>query len=301
MRQIFNSLIGLLFTLGIHLYVPIHSVNIHSVSQAQAQSNLPPQFQLQQQGLGIKLYTDHRGNYVQTVNLSQGAGIKLLFGAQGAGSSEGAYGGQSLSFQPQLLEAFWKQFTQTYKTRAFSVCNGQFFGVKELAELAFPVQINGKFITTGYAGSSEFPNEKVILGIQQEFAEIVPFSEQINIQTNSFPYQQAIVGIREDGGTQSMTWYSKAPLQNLPRTFMGVADTDGDKLHETVLILTSTHQTQSGAAQILKSFGATSVIMLDGGGSTQLIVQGKTVIQSTDSRARQIPQAIGVFNSEELK
>jgi hypothetical protein len=48
---------------------------------------------------------------------------------------------------------------------------------------------------------------------------------------------------------------------------------------------------QSDAADVLKSFEAAKVMMLDGGGSTQLICEGKSYISSD----RLIPQAIGVL------
>ncbi|NJK37556.1 MAG: phosphodiester glycosidase family protein [Oscillatoriales cyanobacterium SM2_3_0] len=218
-------------------------------------------------------------------------------------------GVESPSFQPQSLKSYWGQLFQLDQIRSFSVCNGQFFGGKEAIELAFPVRAKSGIFTSGYAGLSEFPHQKLLLGIQNQTAEIVPFSEQINFQQGTFfdedmpyedmPYEDMIVGIRADGGTESITWYSKSPFQNRPRTFMGVADTNGNCRGTTVLILTSTGQTQAGAAQVLQNFGATAVMMLDGGGSTQLIVQGETLIPSMDGANggdRNIPQAIGVIS-----
>ncbi|MCL2925535.1 MAG: phosphodiester glycosidase family protein, partial [Trichodesmium sp. MAG_R04] len=60
--------------------------------------------------------------------------------------------------------------------------------------------------------------------------------------------------------------------------------------HETILIFTSKQATQPHATNVLKSFGATQVIMLDGGGSTQLTCQGNNYINSP----RTIPQMITI-------
>ncbi|MDY7022102.1 MAG: phosphodiester glycosidase family protein, partial [Cyanobacteriota bacterium] len=144
-------------------------------------------------------------------------------------------------------------------------------------------------MTTGYAGKSEFPGEKVVLGVSENKADILPFSEERNFQRDIFPFDHAIVGIRADGGTKTQEWYSKDPFNPRPRTFIGVADFD------RILILTSQRQTQGNAAKILQAFGSQKVMMLDGGGSTQLIVEGAVVVPSSDKTPRPLPQAIGVF------
>ncbi|MGB3191768.1 MAG: phosphodiester glycosidase family protein [Limnoraphis sp.] len=88
----------------------------------------------------------------------------------------------------------------------------------------------------------------------------------------------------------SREWYSKDPFQERPITFMGVAD------FHLIFILTSPGKTQGDAAQLLKDFGAKKVMMLDGGGSTQLIVSGRELVSSSDATPRTIPQAIGVLS-----
>jgi exopolysaccharide biosynthesis protein len=73
---------------------------------------------------------------------------------------------------------------------------------------------------------------------------------------------------------------------------MGVANFDH------IFILTSPGKTQGDAAKILKAFGAEKVMMLDGGGSTQLIIKGIDFVSSSDPTPRTIPQAIGVFEGK---
>lgn len=281
--MIMRSFWGLCFAL-------LLSILLLEPSHPQIETNIPVEFSLIQIRTGIQLYSNPRGDFVQVIDLNQGASIELYLGEQVGEGESAAYGGQSPLFKLQTLQQFWLELSQTYHERAFSVCNGQFFNLKNPSQLAFPVQVNGKLITTGYAGKSEFPQEKVVLGISKNKTDILPFSEDSNFKKDSFPFANAIVGIQEDGGTRSREWYSKDPFKERPRTFIGVAD-----LH-LIFILTSPGKTQGNAAQLLKDFGAKKVMMLDGGGSTQLIVTGTELVSSTDTQARMIPQAIGVLD-----
>jgi hypothetical protein len=80
------------------------------------------------------------------------------------------------------------------------------------------------------------------------------------------------------------------------RTFVGVRDGDegGGGWRETLLIYTTSEWVTSDyAAQQLWDFGAQEVIMFDGHGSTQLIVNGSSKISS----ARRIPNALVVYAS----
>jgi hypothetical protein len=57
------------------------------------------------------------------------------------------------------------------------------------------------------------------------------------------------------------------------------------------LIFSTKSARQVDAARVLRSFGADKVMMLDGGGSAQLLCDGKDYVQSD----RPVPQAIAVF------
>lgn len=256
---------------------------------------IPPEFKLVKTGIGIEVYSNSIGDYIQMVDLTKNAEIVFLQGERVGDGVAAAYGGINPQFQRQSLAGFWQDLVQQYENRAFSICNGQFFKGGDPTELAFPVQTEGKIVSTGYAGIEEFPNEKVVFGVIDKIAEIIPFSENSNFKQTDFPYEEAIVGIRKEGAIEPEKWYSKDPLVERPRTFLGVADRNLDNRNETVLILTSQGKTQQGAADLLFKFGATQVMMLDGGGSTQLNILGEEVLSSTDPVSRTIPQAVGVL------
>ena len=59
-----------------------------------------------------------------------------------------------------------------------------------------------------------------------------------------------------------------------------------------VFIFNSKYTTQTDAADVLNEFGASKVLMLDGGGSTQLICDGQSLVTSS----RKVPQTIGVIS-----
>jgi hypothetical protein len=79
-----------------------------------------------------------------------------------------------------------------------------------------------------------------------------------------------------------------------PRTFLGIRDNDSDGNYETVFIFSSNAATQSSAASMLSSFGATEIVMLDGGGSTGLIIDGTAQINT----GRTLPHALAVYARE---
>jgi len=56
-------------------------------------------------------------------------------------------------------------------------------------------------------------------------------------------------------------------------------------------LFSSQYARQSDANNVLRAFGATNTAMLDGGGSTGLIVDGSTKILT----ARTIPHAIAIY------
>ena len=110
--------------------------------------------------------------------------------------------------------------------------------------------------------------------------EILSLTAQ-NLYESTAP--NIIAGLAEDA--------PKSPNKYVGRTFVGIKDKDGDLQFETVLIFNTLTARQVDAAEALRSLGAEKVMMLDGGGSTQLICQNVSYIESE----RLIPQAIGVL------
>ena len=277
---LFLSLILAIFPISPNFYRSKFSLNLVDNSVVNEWENIL-------ESPGIKLYRQDE-EYVQLINLSEGASIQFIYGKmQYLNRGQGAYGGDEPQLERQTVEQFWSEMSPI-NSQLFCLSNGQFFRNDRNAStgLAFPVKSNGKVVSDGYAGEIEFPREKLILAVWENRAEIVPF-HPLYLRLSTAP--DAIVGLKEDA--------DKGVLNETGRTFMGVKDIDGDRLNETVLIFTAKKATQTHAAEVLKNFGATAVLMLDGGGSTQLFCQGTSYVNSP----RTVPQAIAVFSGGQKK
>ena len=245
----------------------------------------PEGFNLLLSSLGAELYQKQypEGNpdFVQVVNLGEGAKIKLLYGqVQELRTGLGVYGGTDSRFLSYSIQRYWNELFRL-STDAFCVTNGQFFYMREYpTRLPFPLKVDGQILTEGYA-KNEFLDQKLILEIWSDRADIVDLSEQ-NLLSSTAP--DIVAGLTEDA--------RKSPDKFVGRTFIGVSDNNRDGQYETVLIFNTQTARQLDAANILRTFGAVKVMMLDGGSSTQLICQNKPYITSD----RLIPQAIGVVS-----
>ena len=241
--------------------------------------NIPEGFSEIKSEPGVVLYQNNN-HYVQVVNLKEGASIKLMHGPiANEGQGEGVYGGDNPSFTRQTLEQIWSNFFSSY-SNAFSVTNGQFFSTNSNpSPLAFPLKVDGNIVSDGY-GIDEYVNQKLMIELWNSYADIRQLTEE-NLYGSSAP--DILAGLSE--------YADKGINTDNKRTFAGIIDDDMDGSFETVLIFNSTVATQYAAAQILRDFGSTKVIMFDGGGSTQMICQGTNYILSS----RSIPQSIGVL------
>jgi hypothetical protein len=245
---------------------------------------VPDGFNLVIKDAGVQLlrkdYPHGTPDYVEVIRLDQGAAIQVLHGAIAEPrTGKGAYGGDDPSFFSHTIQDFWGDFSSS-ESDAFCVTNGQFFYMKESpTRLPFPLKVGGKVISDGY-GLKDFPDKKLMLELWNDHARITPLS-QWTLYSSSAP--DIVAGLAEDA--------PKNIKKYVGRTFVGVLDQDQDGRSETVLLFNTQSARQVDAANVLYSFGASQVMMLDGGGSTQLICRGETLI-TTD---RYIPQALGVM------
>lgn len=193
---------------------------------------------------------------------------------------------------PRSLDDHWQAIRAAYPDRAFAAINGQFFGSTPI-RLAFPVKAQGEIISGGYAGSGEYAGEKMMLAIADQTATITPFPELGRPDSPLFSMiPDLIVGLHPCA--------DKGRDRAVGRTFLGIADHNGDGRAETVLILVASHATQTDAILSLQRFGAIAAVMLDGGGSTQSIALGQTYVTSSDQHPRAIPHAIGVLSGTDI-
>ncbi len=181
----------------------------------------------------------------------------------------------------KTLPSFWQDAValNTSTRGALVVVNGTFFSTASSpAPIAFGLKVNGAVISYGY-GLTEFPGLVRMLAWTSTSAEIRAYDRAaFDAATPN------VVGALDKTAAKSPTSY-------VGRTFVGVRDADGDGHSETVLLFSSPLSCQMDAANTLRGFGASIVAMLDGGGSTGLIVAGTTLIPTV----RTVPHSIAAF------
>lgn len=247
---------------------------------------------------GVHVYHRHGDDgaleYVQIVDLSAGARIDFLHGPIAApGIGRGIYGGNSPSFNRQFLSNIWNALPERDPEAAnpavLCLTNGQFFldtrngAWVDPTELAFPVKSDGVMLSEGYE-RWKFRSQRVMLEIWPGgWVTISPLSA-FALYRSTAP--DIIVGLSEQARVRS--------FEELGRTYVGVVDGDRDGLREILLLYSATAATQATAVATLRAFGARELMMLDGGGSTQLMCQGQSYI----FRARSLPQTIATVPAD---
>lgn len=239
---------------------------------------------------GVHVYHRHGDDgaleYVQIVDLSAGARLDFLHGPiVEPGVGRGIYGGNSPSFNREFLSAIWGTLAAG-DPPVLCLANGQFFldtrngAWVDPTELAFPVKSDGVILSEGYE-RWKFRSQKVMLEIRPGgWATISPYSG-IAFYRSTAP--DIIVGLSGRARVRS--------LEELGRSYVGLVDGDRDGLREILLLYSATAATQETAVATLRAFGARELMMLDGGGSTQLLCQGQSFI----FRARSLPQTIATI------
>ena len=232
---------------------------------------------------GAQLYRkDYQGgspDFVQVVDLSLGAEIELLHGPiKEQREGHGIYGGDDPRILSRSLKQYWDEFAAKH-ANPFCVVNGQFFYMPESpTRLPFPLKVEGQIVSDGF-GKGQFPGQKLML-------EMWPGRADIRQLTKTALYGSTapniVAGLSEDA--------RKAINKYVGRTFIGLVDKYSDSHFETILVFTTRSARQVDEAEVLRSFGAQKVMMLDGGGSTQMICLDKAYITSE----RLIPQVLGV-------
>ena len=249
--------------------------NVLSYSSLAAPIAIPNEFHRILSGIGVEVYQRNYPNaspdFITVVNLRT-ATIRNL---------TGAVTHESITRKP--LDRFWQdaidQNIGSFKARV--VLNGTFFGNNhdKTTEIAFGLKTKGNLINYGY-GLDEYP------GLNKTFA-FDSFAANAQIQ----PYRSTTFDIFPDVIGALAAQADKSASRRLGRTFVGAVDTNYDFVSDTILFFSSVAATQAHAETVLKRLGATEIAMLDGGGSTNLIVDGTAYIK-TD---RTLPHAIAIY------
>lgn len=269
--------------IGIFLLITFIPKNAHASTM---EREIPSGFTEIVSDVGVTLfrknYSGGSPDYVQVVDFSQGASLVLLHGdIDKKRPGKGMFGGDDPKLTSKPLERYWKSFNSDGQN-AFCVTNGQFFYMPEYpTRLPFSLKVDGKIISDGY-GYDQHVGDQLILEIWEDQLDIKELTRE-SLYSSTAP--DIVAGLTEDAKKQKKRYTG--------RTFVGIDDFDQDGIYETLMIYNSKTARQIDASNVLYDFGADKVMMLDGGGSTQLICNGKSYVTSE----RLIPQAIGVLAS----
>jgi hypothetical protein len=230
---------------------------------------------------GVSVYRRNDGvqTYVTAMDFDRGD-LRNLTGevtSAAAGSVCGRSTCERLQVGQRLLSEYWQQAQDNLPAgkQPKVVINGTFFArYNKPTGIAFGLKANDRIINYGY-GLNEFPglNRTIAWNSSQKTIEIADYRR--STFDSSFP---DIVGALNPQAGKHRNRF-------LPRTFLGI---NGRK----IFIFSSNYARQSDAVNTLQQFGAEKIVMLDGGGSTGLIVDGQEILK-TNTR---VPHAIALYS-----
>lgn len=226
----------------------------------------PPGYKQVDSGTGVTVYRKGaEQTFVTVVNLTKARVISLSGAVTGA--PNGSVG------KKQMVD-FWQAAGRlnTNSSKAFAVVNGTFFDLrKDPTPIPFGLKLGGKVASYG----SQLTKSTRLLALNSA-------SSTASIQVYSKSTFDSAVPDVIGGLDVATPEFANNPA---PRTILGL---DG----RTLLIYTTQMTVlPSLAVSDLKAWNASSQIMLDGGGSTGLIVNGSPKLAT----GRLIPHAVAVF------
>jgi hypothetical protein len=249
---------------------------------------VPSGFKLILTGTGVSVYRkDYTGgqpDFVTVVDLRKGSLINLTGVVKDVPNDP-----NDKIWRKRLgtsLGTFWSdaKAKNTSTRTAKVVVNGTFFSHKEdPTPIAFGLKVSGKVISYGY-GLNEFPGLNRTLSIDAATAKVM--IDPYNKATFDGSMPDVVGALDPAANKDASRW--------IQRTFVGVRDDDNNGIVETVMFYSSKLATQVWASNILTSFGASKIAMLDGGGSTGLIIDGISYI----TPGRTIPHAIAIYSGK---
>lgn len=246
----------------------------------------PDNFTLLTTSPGVEIYENEDGSeIVQVIDLSSGARLELWHGQiSAAGMGGGIFGGNSPQMSRHYLPDVWLTLEQEIPD-VVCLANGGYFRDTingmwvDPTELAFPLKKDGVLVSEGYE-MRRFWRHREMLELWSTHAEISPLNRAA-LYTSTAP--DVVAGLDETARIRA--------TEPLGRTLVGVGDRDGDTLNEVLYIYSGAEVTQNHATSVLRAFGAHDVMMLDGGGSNQLVCYGYSHIE----RIRPLPQMIATI------
>lgn len=243
-------------------------------------------------------------DYLQIANLKAGAQIRPLYEADYLPQSDPTKRWSPL-FTKRTAEGWWNHYQDIQ--RRVCVVSGTFFeGDKTLdskADLSYPLRDLGYLRTTG---SNLTTRGARVLSIRNDEAWI-GYSMLDTNKYGAVMKEIDTIEAKSQRGDPNLVyahpagWTLRDPPKNEGfegRTYVGLQDTDNDQYAETIFFYSSPQSNDAHAKTTMGEIGYRNAIELDGGPSTQLYCNGKTLIEGKDfGIRRKIPQAFLVVDA----
>ncbi len=255
-----------------------------SSENAKAKEKVSAGFKLEDEDHGLSIYRNKQ-DYVISIDMTEGAKLGLFNGAKVSDDKKSAYGGAN----PELRRLTAAQALEgARKTNAKVVCvsNGAFFStLKEAAApIAFSLKDNNKIVSEGFAPINKHSGHRLTLAFDEDSARILPFDNKSISGFKSISESSAIVSLSPKVNMDAQK------EKKIGRTFIGLANQNEQGDYTKILIFVSAASTQTNAEKTLQRFGANPVLMLDGGGSSQLMCDNDKSKNYYVRTARKVPQ-----------
>jgi hypothetical protein len=253
-------------------------------------SKIAPGFKLEEASAGLSVYANSL-DYVVSVDLAAGAKLGMVNGKKVGEGNRSAYGGASPEMRRMTAEEAVKVGIKTAEksSRVFAegcVVNGAFFSTSKSSssQIAFPLKSNGRIVSEGFAPWNKHIGHRRVLSFEDGQARILPFNNRSIAGFRQLPEDFAIVSLSPSFDIDG------SKNQKIGRTFVGLADKNENGSYGRVLFFVSPSSTQLHAEKTLKAFGAKSMLMLDGGGSSQLVCKWDRGLKPYVPSERKVPQ-----------
>lgn len=230
-------------------------------------------------------------DYVIVIDLRAGASLQLFHGPTLTKSDNPLILRQS-------LRSAWNRF-RSDQDNAFCLSNGTFFDNdilhQLLTTLAYPLKVNGQMVTHGYPSGNDpacSGCKKMMLHMWDTRAEITEYDASwFCDEPSSLCAPNIVVGNGKNA--------NRSASESVGRTYVGVGNSGDGAFHDTILLLSTNRATDQEAWEILeRDFCVSQSMMLDGGGSAQLICSldpDRPLIRSSDPIPRTVPQMLAVL------
>lgn len=247
--------------------------------------DVPHGFELIANANAVSLYKN-ANDFVVSVDLAAGAELDLVSGSLLEKGRVSVYGGPNPDFTRMNAETALRKEQRAYP-QAICVVNAEFFAnlPNVAVPVAFPFKKDGKILSEGFAAVDKHRGKRLTLETGKGFARISSFDNDDISKFRSLNAEDALVSLSPsvniDGSGKSL----------IGRTYIGLSGKLADGNYTKALLFVSSASSQKHAENTLKDFGAGPVMMLDGGGSSQLNWAKQNLVKTT----RGVPNFLAVI------